>query len=115
MLLLAVALAPFGAVAQEVKSPDGNVVVKFYLDNSKPTYTLTYKGKTVCKPSHLGLTLAKTSMRAMARKSKTCSTASPLPTPKPPLSTKLGHQFGDNTRTCVTTTTKWRLHSTRPR
>ena len=59
MLLLAVALAPFGAVAQEVKSPDGNVVVKFYLDNSKPTYTLTYKGKTVCKPSHLGLTLAK--------------------------------------------------------
>ena len=47
MLLLAVALAPFGAVAQEVKSPDGNVVVKFYLDNSKPTYTLPYKGKTV--------------------------------------------------------------------
>ena len=45
---------------QEVKSPDGNVVLKFYLERGgKPTYELAYKGKTVIKPSHLGFKLAK--------------------------------------------------------
>ena len=46
--------------AQTVKSPNGNVVVSFSLSPSgQPTYEMTYKGKQVVKPSHLGLELAK--------------------------------------------------------
>ena len=53
-------LLPMLAAAQTVKSPNGNVVVKFSLSESgQPTYEMSYKGKTVCKPSHLGLELAK--------------------------------------------------------
>ena len=48
-----------GAQTQTVASPNGNVVVKFYLQNTRPTYEMTYKGKAVCLPSHLGLELAK--------------------------------------------------------
>ena len=60
LILLAIACMPLGMNAQEVKSPDGNVVVNFSLDpNGCPTYSLSYKGKVVCKPSKLGLTLAK--------------------------------------------------------
>ncbi len=47
------------AMAQEVKSPNGAIAVKFYLQNGRPTYEMTYKGKAVIKPSHLGLELAK--------------------------------------------------------
>lgn len=49
----------FGTVkAQELKSPNGNLTLKFYLQgNGVPTYTLTYKGKDVIKPSKLGLEL----------------------------------------------------------
>lgn len=47
------------AVAQEVASPDGNVRLKFYLDGTRPTYELAYKGREVIRPSHLGLELAK--------------------------------------------------------
>ncbi|MCI7309562.1 MAG: glycoside hydrolase family 97 protein [Prevotella sp.] len=47
------------AMAQEVKSPNGAVQVKFYLQNGQPTYEMSYKGKPVVKPSHLGLELAK--------------------------------------------------------
>lgn len=50
---------PLAALAQTVKSPDGNVVLTFSLDNGRPTYEMTYKGKAVVKPSHLGLELAK--------------------------------------------------------
>lgn len=58
--LLAFALLPLLAMAQTVTSPNGNVTVKFSLSESgQPTYEMTYKGKTVCKPSHLGLKLAK--------------------------------------------------------
>ena len=45
--------------AQQVKSPNGNVELKFSLDGTRPTYEMSYKGKTVIKPSHLGLELAK--------------------------------------------------------
>ena len=45
--------------AQTISSPNGNVTLTFSLDNTRPTYTMTYKGKTVVKPSHLGLELAK--------------------------------------------------------
>ncbi|MBQ1610519.1 MAG: glycoside hydrolase family 97 N-terminal domain-containing protein, partial [Muribaculaceae bacterium] len=61
--LLAACLMPLMALAQnaqEVKSPDGNMLLKFYLEqNGKPTYELSYKGKQVIKPSHLGFKLAK--------------------------------------------------------
>ena len=47
-------------MAQSVKSPNGNVELKFSLTgNGRPTYEMTYKGKAVVKPSHLGLELAK--------------------------------------------------------
>ena len=45
---------------QTVKSPNGNITVSFSLTgNGIPTYEMTYKGKAVVKPSHLGLELAK--------------------------------------------------------
>ncbi|PXV59322.1 alpha-glucosidase [Dysgonomonas alginatilytica] len=46
------------AVAQELKSPNGNLTMKFSLQgNGVPTYSLTYKGKDIIKPSKLGLEL----------------------------------------------------------
>ena len=54
------ALLPMMVAAQTVKSPNGNVSLTFSLtDKGQPTYEMSYKGKTVCKPSHLGLELAK--------------------------------------------------------
>lgn len=59
-ILIAALLLPLAALAQTVKSPDGNVSVHFSLTgNGVPTYEMTYKGKAVVKPSHLGLELAK--------------------------------------------------------
>ncbi len=57
--LVACLCLPLAAAAQTVTSPNGNVVVKFSLDGSRPQYEMTYKGKAVVKPSHLGLELAK--------------------------------------------------------
>ena len=46
------------ANSQELKSPNGELTLKFSLDNNgKPTYELSYKNKDVIKPSHLGLVL----------------------------------------------------------
>ena len=60
LLFSAIALAlTLGAGAQTVTSPDGNVSVKFYLQDGRPTYEMTYKKKEVIRPSHLGLELAK--------------------------------------------------------
>ena len=60
LLFSALALAlTLGAGAQTVTSPDGNVSVKFYLQDGRPTYEMTYKKKEVIRPSHLGLELAK--------------------------------------------------------
>ena len=53
-------MLPMMAATQTVKSPDGNVALTFTLsDNGRPTYEMTYKGRAVVKPSHLGLELAK--------------------------------------------------------
>ncbi len=53
-------LLPMVAMAQTVKSPNGKISVTFSLTgNGVPTYEMTYKGKAVVKPSHLGLELAK--------------------------------------------------------
>lgn len=57
---MALLLLPLMATAQTVTSPNGNVEVKFSLDNGRPTYEMTYKGKAIVKPSHLGLELVKT-------------------------------------------------------
>ena len=46
-------------MATEVKSPNGNIVLIFNVEQGRPTYTLSYKGKEVVRPSHLGLELAK--------------------------------------------------------
>lgn len=45
------------ANAVEVKSPDGKVAVDFDVKNGVPTYSMTFDGKTVIKPSTLGLEL----------------------------------------------------------
>jgi len=51
-------MMPLLLVAQQVKSPNGNVVVSFSLvDNGVPTYKVSYKGKPVIKQSRLGLEL----------------------------------------------------------
>lgn len=47
-------------MAGNVKSPNGNIELKFSLDDhGRPVYEMTYKGREVVKPSHLGLILAK--------------------------------------------------------
>jgi hypothetical protein len=44
--------------AQQLKSPDGKFTMDFSLQNDgTPSYSLTFKGKTVIKPSKLGLEL----------------------------------------------------------
>ena len=55
----AVLLAAFSLAANavEVKSPDGKVAVDFDVKNGVPTYSMTFDGKTVIKPSTLGLEL----------------------------------------------------------
>ena len=59
MIVLA-ALLPMMAWAGNVKSPNGNIELKFSVDNTgRPVYEMTYKGKAVIKPSFLGLELAK--------------------------------------------------------
>ncbi len=59
LLTLCLVLGAVSLSAQQVKSPNGNVELKFSLDGTRPTYEMSYKGKTVIKPSHLGLELAK--------------------------------------------------------
>ena len=58
-LLLALLLFPLMALAAEVKSPNGNVALNFKVEAGRPVYSVTYKGKDVIRPSHLGLELAK--------------------------------------------------------
>ncbi|MCR4773463.1 MAG: glycoside hydrolase family 97 protein [Prevotella sp.] len=61
LILSAMALLlALGGKAQTVSSPSGNIMVRFSLGKGGvPTYEMTYKNKTVVKPSHLGLELAK--------------------------------------------------------
>ena len=49
--------------AQELKSPNGELVMQFSLENDgQPTYQLMYKNQEVIKPSHLGLELVNDEM-----------------------------------------------------
>ena len=53
-------LLSLSATAATVKSPNGNIVLSFSIDQQgRPLYSMTYKGKAVVNPSHLGLELAK--------------------------------------------------------
>lgn len=59
-LLFSALLLPLSVSAQTVSSPNGAISVSFSLaDGGRPTYEMTYKGRPVVKPSHLGLELAK--------------------------------------------------------
>ena len=42
-----------GAVMTQ--SPDGRLVVATYVDGGRPTYAVTYDGRTVIEPSRLGI------------------------------------------------------------
>ena len=58
LILAFIALALLPLQAQQLISPNGKFVMNFSLDASgRPTYDLTFKGKTVVKPSKLGLEL----------------------------------------------------------
>ena len=52
-------LSTMTAAATEVKSPNGNIVLNFRVEQGRPLYSVTYKGRDVILPSHLGLELAK--------------------------------------------------------
>ena len=59
-LLAALLLLPSLAIAQEVTSPDGRMLLSFSLDKGGvPTYSISYGGKDVVLPSTLGMQLAK--------------------------------------------------------
>lgn len=55
LLSLSVAAA---ASAETVSSPSGDIVVDFGIADGRPTYSVTYKGRDVVKPSRLGVKLA---------------------------------------------------------
>lgn len=58
ILFLFLNMAVLTALAQELKSPDGNLSMYFAIQNGGiPVYRLTYKNKEVIKPSKLGLEL----------------------------------------------------------
>ncbi|MEZ0456885.1 glycoside hydrolase family 97 protein [Sphingobacterium thalpophilum] len=57
-LLMSLFLITLGLRAQELLSPSGKLKLQFSLDASgAPTYSLSYKGQAVIKPSKLGLEL----------------------------------------------------------
>lgn len=59
VLILCFLLTAFGfAIAQDLKSPNGEFLMNFSLQNDgTPTYRLSYKNKEVVKPSKLGFEL----------------------------------------------------------
>jgi hypothetical protein len=60
LLVLLLAVAPLMALAASVKSPNGNIELKFSVDGQgRLVYEMLYKGRSVVLPSHLGLELAK--------------------------------------------------------
>ena len=58
-LAISTCLMALGLQATEVKSPKGHIVLNFTIEDGRPTYSLSYKGREVVRPSHLGLELAK--------------------------------------------------------
>lgn len=56
-MLLVCLLAVLGLKAAELKSPDGNLVLRAEVKDGRPVYALEYKQRPVIKPSFLGLEL----------------------------------------------------------
>lgn len=57
-LLVCIGFLCYWVKAQEITSPDKNLILRFSLQQKGvPAYALTYKGKDVIKTSHLGLQL----------------------------------------------------------
>lgn len=57
-LILLFSLLPLTSSAQQLTSPNGEMVMNFSVDSDgRPTYDLTFKSKTVIGRSHLGLQL----------------------------------------------------------
>jgi hypothetical protein len=58
LVLSGLFLSATAARADEIKSPNNNITLSFSLQaGGVPTYSLSYKGRPVIKPSHLGLEL----------------------------------------------------------
>ena len=65
LLTVSAILLTMTAGAQKLQSPDGSLEMNFSLDaEGRPTYSLTYHGKDVIRPSHLGLDLKKENLDA---------------------------------------------------
>lgn len=56
-LSLIIFLWPFFLFAQSIKSPNAEIKLDFEVKEGKAIYQLSYKGKTVIKPSQLGFEL----------------------------------------------------------
>ena len=54
-ILLALLVFPLLLCAEEITSPDGNVLLKCHVDNGVLKYELYYKSRQVIRPSSLGL------------------------------------------------------------
>ncbi|MBI1227604.1 MAG: glycoside hydrolase family 97 protein [Bacteroidetes bacterium] len=62
-LLFLILILPAVSLAQTLQSPNGNFVATFDIQSDgTPTYSLSYKGKTVIKPSKMGLELKNDSL-----------------------------------------------------
>lgn len=62
-LLLSTAAVGLPAIGQTLKSPDGELTMKFLLTSAgEPTYELDFKDQTVVKPSRLGFEIKKTKL-----------------------------------------------------
>ena len=58
VFILAACFLSLTAAGQQLLSPNGELKMDFSLDaEGRPTYQLTYKGKDVIRPSHLGIAL----------------------------------------------------------
>jgi len=54
-LLIVLMLLPLCVVAEQLKSPNGNLTMTFKVNNGFPYYSLDFKGKAVIKDSRIGL------------------------------------------------------------
>ncbi len=58
LILLCVTILSYGlAQGETLKSPHGNIVLNFELEQGVPTYQVSYKGRAVVEPSRLGVEL----------------------------------------------------------
>ena len=103
------ALLPMMAAAQTVKSPNGNVSLTFSLtDKGQPTYEMTYKGKQVVSPSHLGLELAKDKHASKGMEETDLMDGFKIKDTQTSTSTRHGDLCGARHQPSETTTTRWR-------